>query len=128
MKMIVAIIQPDKLEEVHQALMGEEINRITVSRVTGHGQARDTELYRGQEIVPNLIAKVRIEIAVNDAFVEPTIRAILKGARHGGAAHHQPRHRLQPLAGITQMVEQVQPDGRHPDHEGGAFLIHQRQQ
>jgi nitrogen regulatory protein P-II 1 len=83
MKMIVAIIQPDKLEEVHQALMGEEINRITVSRVTGHGQARDTELYRGQEIVPNLIPKVRIEIAVNDAFVEPTIRAILKGARHG---------------------------------------------
>jgi nitrogen regulatory protein P-II 1 len=86
MKLIVAIIQPDKLDEVHQALIAAEIFRITVSRVTGHGQQEDPELYRGEEVVPNLIPKVRLEIAVNEAFVEPTIEAILAGARHGDGA------------------------------------------
>jgi nitrogen regulatory protein P-II 1 len=83
MKLIVAIIQPDKLEEVHQALIDNEIFRITVSRVTGHGQQEDQELYRGSEVRPPLLPKVRLEIGVNEAFVEPTIEAILKGARHG---------------------------------------------
>ena len=83
MKLIVAIIQPDKLEEVHQSLIAAEIFRVTVSRVTGHGRQEDPELYRGEEVVPNLIPKVRLEIAVNEAFVEPTIEAILAGARHG---------------------------------------------
>ncbi|MDQ1324163.1 MAG: nitrogen regulatory protein 1 [Chloroflexota bacterium] len=83
MKLIVAIIQPDKLEEVHQALIAAEIFRITVSRVTGHGQQEDPELYRGEEVVPGLIPKVRLEIAVNDAFVEPTVNAILGAAKHG---------------------------------------------
>ena len=86
MKLIVAIIQPDKLDEVHQSLIAAEIFRITVSRVTGHGQQEDPELYRGEEVVPNLIPKVRLEIAVNEAFVEPTIEAILAGARHGEGA------------------------------------------
>ena len=83
MKLIVAIIQPDKLDEVHQALIDAEIFRITVSRVTGHGQQEDQELYRGEEVVPGLIPKVRLEIAVNEAFVEPTVNAILAAARHG---------------------------------------------
>ncbi len=83
MKLIVAIIQPDKLEEVHRALIDNEIFRITVSRVTGHGQQEDQELYLGQEVRPPLLPKVRLEIGVNDAFVEPTIEAILRGARHG---------------------------------------------
>ena len=83
MKLIVAIIQPDKLDEVHQALINAEIFRITVSRVTGHGQQEDQELYRGEEVTPSLIAKVRLEIAVNEAFVEPTINAILSAAKHG---------------------------------------------
>jgi nitrogen regulatory protein P-II 1 len=82
MKLIVAIIQPDKLDEVHQALIAAEIFRITVSRVTGHGQQEDPELYRGEEVAPSLIPKVRLEIAVNEAFVEPTIAAILTGAKH----------------------------------------------
>jgi nitrogen regulatory protein P-II 1 len=86
MKLIVAIIQPDKLDEVHQSLIAAEIFRITVSRVTGHGRQEDPELYRGEEVVPNLIPKVRLEIAVNEAFVEPTIEAILAGARHGEGA------------------------------------------
>lgn len=83
MKLIIAIIQPDKLDEVHQALIAAEIFRITVSRVTGHGQQEDPELYRGEEVAPSLIPKVRLEIAVNDAFVEPTVNAILGAARHG---------------------------------------------
>jgi nitrogen regulatory protein P-II 1 len=84
MKLIIAIIQPDKLDEVHQALIDAEIFRITVSRVTGHGQQEDQELYRGEEVAPSLIPKVRLEIAVNDAFVEPTVNAILGAAKHGG--------------------------------------------
>ncbi|MCC7407084.1 MAG: P-II family nitrogen regulator [Phycisphaeraceae bacterium] len=83
MKMIVAIIQPDRLDQVHQALIDKEIFRITVSRCTGHGQQEDTELYRGQEVTPPLLPKVRLEIAVNDSFVQPTIDAIIQGARHG---------------------------------------------
>jgi len=83
MKLIIAIIQPDKLDEVHQALIAAEIFRITVSRVTGHGQQEDPELYRGEEVVPGLIPKVRLDIAVNDAFVEPTVNAILGAAKHG---------------------------------------------
>lgn len=83
MKLIVAIIQPDKLDEVQAALMEAEITRITVSRVTGHGQALDPELYRGEEVVPGLLPRVRLEIGVNDAFVTTTVDAILKGARHG---------------------------------------------
>jgi nitrogen regulatory protein P-II 1 len=83
MKLIVAIIQPDKLDEVHQALIDAEIFRITVSRVTGHGQQEDPDLYRGEEVAPSLLPKVRLEIAVNDAFVVPTVDAILAGARHG---------------------------------------------
>jgi nitrogen regulatory protein P-II 1 len=83
MKLIIAIIQPDKLDEVHQALINAEIFRITVSRVTGHGQQEDQELYRGEEVKPDLIPKVRLEIAVNEAFVEPTVNAILGSAKHG---------------------------------------------
>lgn len=83
MKLIIAIIQPDKLDEVQAALMEAEITRITVSRVTGHGQALDPELYRGEEVVPGLLPRVRLEIGVNDAFVDTTVDAILRGARHG---------------------------------------------
>jgi nitrogen regulatory protein P-II 1 len=83
MKLIVAIIEPDKLDEVHQALIDAEIFRITVSRVTGHGQQEDPELYRGESVRPGLIPKVRLEIAVNEAFVEPTVNAILEAAKHG---------------------------------------------
>lgn len=83
MKLVIAIIQSDKLEQVHQALVDNEIFRITVSRVTGHGRQTNVDLYRGQEVTPNLIPKVRLEIAVNDKFVESTVSAILKGAKHG---------------------------------------------
>jgi nitrogen regulatory protein P-II 1 len=86
MKLIIAIIQPDKLDEVHQALIDAEIFRITVSRVTGHGQQEDPELYRGEEVSPSLLPKVRLEIAVNDDFIQPTVDAVLRAARHGDGA------------------------------------------
>lgn len=83
MKMITAIIQPDKLDAVREALMEAEISRITVSRVTGHGRQEDIGLYRGQRVTPNLIPKIRIEIAVNTDYVEPAINAITSAAKHG---------------------------------------------
>lgn len=87
MKLVTAIIQPDKLDQVRQALIEAEITRITVSRCTGHGQAQGVtgpeELYRGQEVMPDLLAKVRLDIACNDPFVEVAIDAILRAAKHG---------------------------------------------
>jgi nitrogen regulatory protein P-II 1 len=83
MKLITAIIQPDKLDEVREALIRAEITRISVSRCTGHGRQENTEIYRGQVVVPNLRNKVRLDIACNDAFVEIAVQAILSSARHG---------------------------------------------
>ena len=83
MKLITAIIPEDKLDEVREALIKAEIERITVSRVAGHGQQEEREIYRGQIVVPNLIPKIEIKIGVNDAFVDGTVDAILNSARHG---------------------------------------------
>ena len=86
MKLITAIIPSDKLDQVREALIKAEITRITVARVTGHGRQEDMDLYRGQEVVPNLIPKVRIDIGVNDAFVEVTVNTIIAAAKHGDGA------------------------------------------
>ncbi|MDA0989217.1 MAG: P-II family nitrogen regulator [Verrucomicrobia bacterium] len=83
MKLITAIIQPDKLDEVREALIAAEITRITVSRCSGRGRAEATELYRGKAIAPELLPKIRLDIACNDEFVDTTVDAILKGAKHG---------------------------------------------
>jgi nitrogen regulatory protein P-II 1 len=84
MKLITAIIREVQLDKVREALIAAEITRITVSRVSGHGQQRIEEMYRGQRIVPDLIPKIKIEIAVNEAFVDITVNAILKSARTNG--------------------------------------------
>ncbi len=81
MKLITAIIRENKLDQVREALMEAEITRITVSRVSGHGQQQGEEIYRGTVFVPNLIPKVRLEIAVNDTFVDITVNTIIKSAR-----------------------------------------------
>ena len=82
MKMIIAIIQPYRLDEVKEALYAADINLITVSEVLGHGrQGGVTEVYRGSKETGNLLRKIRLEIAVNDEFVEPAIKAIIKGAK-----------------------------------------------
>jgi nitrogen regulatory protein P-II 2 len=84
MKLIIAIIQPSKLEEVKNELYKKEVNLITVTEVLGHGrQMGITEVYRGIKESGNLLRKVRLEIAVNEDFVQPTIDAIIKGARTG---------------------------------------------
>jgi nitrogen regulatory protein P-II 1 len=82
MKLITAIIRENKLDEVREALIEAEITRLTVSRVSGHGQqTMEEQIYRGQVVVPSLIPKIRIEIAVNEDFVDCTIDAIIKSAR-----------------------------------------------
>ncbi|MBL8013349.1 MAG: P-II family nitrogen regulator [Candidatus Omnitrophica bacterium] len=84
MKLVIAIIQPHRLDEVKKALYAAEINLITVSEVLGHGrQIGVDEFYRGVKETGNLLRKYRLEIAVNDNFVEPAINAIIKGARTG---------------------------------------------
>lgn len=81
MKLITAIIREKQLDQVREALIAAEITRITVSRVSGHGQQRTEELYRGQIVTPNLLPKIKIEIAVNDEFVDITVNTIIKSAR-----------------------------------------------
>jgi nitrogen regulatory protein P-II 1 len=81
MKLITAIIRENKLDQVREALIEAEITRITVSKVSGHGQQVGEEIYRGSKIIPNLIPKVRIDIAVNEDFVNVTIDTIIKAAR-----------------------------------------------
>jgi nitrogen regulatory protein P-II 2 len=84
MKYIIAIIQPNKLEDVKKELYAADINLLTVSEVLGHGRQKGvTEVYRGIREAGNLLRKVRLDIAVNDNFVEPTIKAIVKGAKTG---------------------------------------------
>ena len=83
-KLIIAIIQPARLEAVKQMLSEVEVFRLTVLDVQGFGRQRGhAESYRGHEISVNLIRKVQLQIAVNDDFVEPTIAAIIKGGRSG---------------------------------------------
>lgn len=84
MKLIIAIIQPHKLEAVKEELTKNEIYRLTVSDVQGYGQQKGkTAVFRGHEYQVNLLRKVRLEIAVNDDFVKPTVDAILKSAKTG---------------------------------------------
>ncbi|MCB1194614.1 P-II family nitrogen regulator [bacterium] len=84
MKLIIAMIQPHKLADVKKALFEAEIYKMTITNVLGCGQQRGySETYRGVMHEVNLLKKVRLEIAVNEDFVQPTIDAIIKGARTG---------------------------------------------
>jgi nitrogen regulatory protein P-II 1 len=84
MKIIIAIIQPHRLEHVKEELYKADVNLVTVSEVLGHGrQLGVTEYYRGTKETGNLLRKIRLEIAVNEDFVEKTIQAIVKGGKTG---------------------------------------------
>ena len=84
MKLIIAIIQPSKLEAVKAALTEVEVFRLTVMDCQGFGRQKgQTELYRGHEFTVNLLRKVQLQIAVNEEFVEPTVNAIIRGGRSG---------------------------------------------
>ena len=84
MKYIIAVVQPSRLEAVKEALSNVEVFRLTVSDAQGLGRQKGhTEVYRGHEYQVNLVQKVKLEIAVNDEFVEQTIEAIVRGGRTG---------------------------------------------
>jgi nitrogen regulatory protein P-II 1 len=84
MKLIIAYIQPHALNDVKQELFKAEVFKISVTNAMGCGQQKGyTEQFRGVEMEVNLLKKVRIEIAVNDSFVKPTVDAIIRGARSG---------------------------------------------
>jgi nitrogen regulatory protein P-II 1 len=84
MKLIVAVIRPDKLADVKRALFQVGVTGMTLSRVSGHGGERDViQQYRGESVVLEFHDKVRIEMACSDAFVDRTIDAICRGARTG---------------------------------------------
>ncbi len=84
MKLIVAIVRPEKLSDVLEALFRAEVRGLSISRVQGHGgELERVETYRGTTVKMALHEKVRLEIGVSDHFVEPTVRAILESARTG---------------------------------------------
>ena len=84
MKLIIAIIQPHKLEEVKQELYKADVHLLTVNEVLGHGRQKGiTEVYRGVRESGNLLRKIRLEIAVNDDYLQSAIAAIMKGAQSG---------------------------------------------
>lgn len=81
MKLITAIIRENQLAQVREALLEADITRVTVSRVSGHGRQMGEEIYRGKKVVPGLIPKARLDIAVNDDFVDSTVNTIIEAAR-----------------------------------------------
>ena len=84
MKLIIAVIQPHKLDDVKTALEAVDVNLMTVTEVLGQGRQKGfTEIYRGAKEAGGLLKKVRLDIAVNENFVEPTLAAITKGAHTG---------------------------------------------
>jgi nitrogen regulatory protein P-II 1 len=84
MKLIIGIIQPNRLEAVKEALTDVEVVRLTVMDCQGFGRQKgQTEHYRGRELTVNLFRKVQLQIAVNEEFVQPTINAIIQGGRTG---------------------------------------------
>ena len=84
MKLVIAIVRPEKTNDVLEALYRAEVRGVSISRVQGHGGELDrVETYRGTRVQMGLEDKVRYEIAVSDDFVEPTINALVEGARTG---------------------------------------------
>ena len=84
MKYIIAIIQPDRIDDVLEKLEQKEIHLVTVSNVMGRGRQKGVAtVYRSHKEAGSLLKKVKLEIAVNDAYVAPTLEAITAGARTG---------------------------------------------
>ena len=84
MKLVVAIVRPERLPAVLEALFRAEVRGLTINRVQGHGgETEQVETYRGTTVKMELSEKVRLEIGVSDHFVEPTVNAILSSARTG---------------------------------------------
>ncbi len=85
MKLVVAIIRPDRLSAVLEELFKADVQGLSISRVQGHGgETEQVETYRGTSVKMELSEKVRIDVGVSNHFVEPTVQAIL-GAAHTGS-------------------------------------------
>jgi nitrogen regulatory protein P-II 1 len=84
MKLVIAVIQPDRVDEVLRKLTEREIHLVTVSNVLGRGRQKGmAQVYRSHKEAGSLLRKVRLEIAVNESFVQPAVEAITGGARTG---------------------------------------------
>lgn len=84
MKYVIAIIKPERLDAVKRELQNVKVNRLTVSSASGYGEQKGyLEVYRALEYEINLLEKIRLDIALNDEFLKPTIEAIRKGAKTG---------------------------------------------
>ena|SRR5687768_6933887 len=84
MKLVVAIVRPEKLNDILEALFRSEVRGLSISRVQGHGgELERVETYRGTTVKMELQEKVRLEIGVSDHFVDTTVRAIVRGAHTG---------------------------------------------
>ena len=84
MKLVIGIIRPERANDVLEALYRAEVRGVSLSRIQGHGGELDrVETYRGTRVKMGLADKVRFEVAVSDAFVEPTIEALCEGGRTG---------------------------------------------
>lgn len=84
MKLVVAIVRPERLASVLEELYKADVQGLSISRVQGHGGEKDhVETYRGTTVKMELSEKIRLEIGVSNHFVEPTVQAIVKGARTG---------------------------------------------
>src|SRR5437879_10520756 len=102
MILITTVVRPDRLPQVKAALFRAGVTGITISRVSGHGGERELqEHYRGSTVVLEFREKVRLEMAVSEPFVEPTIKAIIASARTGQVGDG--KIFVQPLAGISRL-------------------------
>lgn len=102
MKLITAIIRPEKLDDVKSALFAAEVTGLTLSRVSGHGGEKEhLETYRGRPLVFEFHEKVRLEIAVSEPFVERTLKAIVDAARTGNVGDG--KIFVQPLENVVRI-------------------------
>lgn len=123
MKLVIAIIRPERLNDVLEALFDADVRGITVTRVDGHGGELDTvETYRGATVKMELTEKVRLEIGVSDAFVDRTVGAVIAGARTGevgdGKIFVLPAHGVYRIRTGERDEMAVTPEPRHGEVHG----------
>ena len=122
MKLIVAIVRPEQLNDVLEALFRAEVRGLTMTRVQGHGgETEHVETYRGTTVKMELVEKVRIEIGVSEHFVEPTIEAILSAAAHRRGRRRQDL-RAAGRVGRPHPHRRARRRRRHPGVRAGPVL------
>lgn len=125
MKLIIAIIRPEKLNDVLEALFQADVRGVTVTRVEGHGgELEPVETYRGSTVKMELTDKVRLEVGVSESFAERTVRAVLDAARTGevgdGKVFVLPVQNVYRIRTGEADELAVTPEPRHGEVHGGA--------